>query len=444
MAVSSGRFRALAFGGLLAAALLAACGGGGSSGGMAPTGPTTSPTNPPTNAPPQAATIKHVVVIIQENRTVDNFFAGFPGADTQYPPHYVIDPLFSIWDPNHDYDAFIVDVKGEYPAQALAVVRRSDITPYWDMATSYGFADEVEQSSEGQTYPAHQYLIAGQAGRDAPGGTWTIAQNPFVTGHIVGGCNMAPGSKANQIDLSRPWPGVQTNPIFPCVDYPTIFDRLDAAGLTWRYYTPGDTNNFETGVLGVKHLYDSGEAERHLAIPTESNLCHDIATGKLPTVSYVVNRGPLNDHGATGTNAGPMWIATIANMLGQSQYWKDTTMLVTWDDWGGWYDHVKPRIIDSYEYGFRVPLLAVSPWLRHAGIISHRRRDQTAILHYIETVFNLPSLGMLDAKTDDLSDLFVPLGTIERPLPYTPIPVPTPSSYFCNLPPVAEDDVDTE
>ena len=421
------------------AALLAACGGGGSSGGPGP-----APPVPTATASAALAAVHHVVVIIQENRSFDNMFAGYPGADTRYPPHFQVLPLYSIWDPNHDYDSFVAQYRGEYSTQSLSVVRQSDIEPYWKMAGLWGLGDEVLQSSQGQTYPAHQYLIAGQAGRNAPGGTWTIAQNPFAHGNVFGGCNMNPGSFANQIDLSKPWPSHQTNPIFPCVEYQTIFDLLDRKGLSWNYYTFGDNNNFFTAVLGVKHLYESGEAERHLAMPTEQRLCHDIANGDLPNVSYVVNRGMLDDHGATGTNDGPKWIATIANMIGTSKYWNDTTILVTWDDWGGWYDHVKPRIISSYEYGFRVPLLVVSPWLRRNGLISHVKRDQTAILRYIETVFGLPSLNTLDAKTDDLSDMFVPLGKPARPLTYQPVSVDTPQSYFCNLPMVAKDDLDPE
>jgi phospholipase C len=423
----------------LLCAALAGCGGGGAG---APGG--SGPTPAPTQGPPMTVAVHHVIVIVQENRTVDNLFAGLPGADTQFPPHYTTQPLYAIWDPNHDYDAFIAQYHGDYQQQSLAVVQRSDVEPYWEMAQQYGFADEMLQSSEGQSYPAHQYLIAGQSGRDAPDGTWSVAQNPFPEGNVLGGCDDNAHAWVNQIDLSLPWPAHQTNPIFPCVDYQTVFDLLDRAHLPWTYYTYGATNNFFTAPLGVKHLYESGEAMSHLAVPTESRLCADIAGGTLPAVSYVINRPTLNDHGATGTTLGPHWIATIANLIGQSQYWDDTTILVTWDDWGGWYDHVKPRIVSSFEYGFRVPLLVVSPWLRHRGIVSHVPRDQAAILHYIETVFGLPSLGTLDAKTDDLHDMFVPLGSTARPLPYVSIPVNSPPSYFCSLPPVSPKDVDRE
>ncbi|MBV9647810.1 MAG: hypothetical protein JO043_10130 [Candidatus Eremiobacteraeota bacterium] len=424
---------------LSAAVLVSACGGGGGSSGSG-VGPSTAPSQQQLTA-----AVHHVIVIIQENRTVDNLFAGFPGADTQFPPNYQIVPLTLHADPRHDYDNFVAQYHGQYPEVSYSVVRESDIDPYWQIASHYGFADEVLQSSQGQSFPAHQYLIAGQAGRDGPGGTFTIAQNPFSPPNTpIGGCNQDPTSWANQINLSTPWPGIQQSPIYPCLDYKTIFDLLDTAGLSWKYYTYGDNNNFFTAPLGVQHLYQSGEAESHLAIPTESKLCADIANQTLPAVSYVISRPLLDDHPLTTSLDGPKWVGAVANLVGQSPYWKDTTILVTWDDWGGWYDHVRPRIISSFEYGFRVPLLVISPWLKRPGVISHVARDQTAILHYIESVFHLPSLGMLDAKTDDLRDMFVPLGTTQHPLNYTPVGVGVDPSHFCSLPAASAKTIDRE
>ena len=90
---------------------------------------------------------------------------------------------------------------------------------------------------------------------------------------------------------------------------------------------------------------------------------------------------------------GPSWVASIVNAIGQSQYWDNTVILITWDDWGGWYDHVAPNIYNSYEYGFRVPLIVVSPFARQ-GYVSHVTHDFGSILHFIEEVYNLPRSDM--------------------------------------------------
>jgi phospholipase C len=93
------------------------------------------------------------------------------------------------------------------------------------------------------------------------------------------------------------------------------------------------------------------------------------------------------------------------NAIGASPYWSNTAIFITWDDWGGWYDHVAPQIYNSYEYGFRVPLIVVSPYAK-TGYVSHVTHDFGSILLFIEETFNLPSLGYADARADDLSDCF--------------------------------------
>jgi len=98
-------------------------------------------------------------------------------------------------------------------------------------------------------------------------------------------------------------------------------------------------------------------------------------------------------------------VTSIVNAIGNSPYWSNTAILVTWDDWGGWYDHVAPQILNSYEYGFRVPMIVVSPYAKQ-GYISHVTHDFGSILKFIESTFNLPSLGYADAPADNLSDCF--------------------------------------
>jgi len=165
-----------------------------------------------------------------------------------------------------------------------------------------------------------------------------------------------------------------------------------------------------------------------------------IKTGTLPPVSYVIPQMCTSDHphGASSDPlAGPHWVAAITNAIGASDYWDNTLILITWDDWGGWYDHVKPPIDNADQLAFRVPLLVVSAYPASPGKPDHTRRNQGSIITAIESVFGLPSLGQLDAKTDDLHADFnfrkrVIYGT---PLPEaTPLPGPCLANEYGKVP----------
>jgi phospholipase C len=150
----------------------------------------------------------------------------------------------------------------------------------------------------------------------------------------------------------------------------------------------------------------------------------DIGSGQLPAVSWVIPDGKSSDHALSNNGSGPSWVASIVNAIGQSQYWGNTAIIITWDDWGGWYDHVAPPQLsgNSYEYGFRVPLIVVSPFARPQHI-SHVTHDFGSVLKFIETVFNLPtidpSVGYADSRADDLSDCF---DFRQNPLTFTAVP----------------------
>jgi phospholipase C len=126
------------------------------------------------------------------------------------------------------------------------------------------------------------------------------------------------------------------------------------------------------------------------------------------------------------------------NAVGNSSYWANTAIIITWDDWGGWYDHVSPPIINSYEYGFRVPMIVVSPYARPA-YISHVPHDFGSIVKFVESTFGLQSLGYADAPADDLSDCF---DFSQAPLAFHAFAAPLHASYFLNdhRPPTDPDD----
>jgi phospholipase C len=166
-------------------------------------------------------------------------------------------------------------------------------------------------------------------------------------------------------------------------------------------------------------------------------ILNDIADHQLPAVSWVIPSGPNSDHaGSSRTTGGPSWVAAIVNAIGNSSYWENTAIIITWDDWGGWYDHVRPRkVIDDgyswgsgYVYGFRVPLIVVSPFAK-PGYISHINHDFGSILNLIEEDFGLPSLGYADAYADDLFDCF---DFNQAPLVFRTIGAPLDENHFLN------------
>ena len=210
------------------------------------------------------------------------------------------------------------------------------------------------------------------------------------------------------IDVRTPFPG-ESSKGQACVDIPTIFDLLDANGLSWRYYAP----NHGIGL----HYWSGPDYIRHLAlgpdhaniISPETRVLSDIASGTLPAVSYVIPESCMSDHPWQHTlfkRGGPKWVAAVTNAIGASQYWDSTLILVTWDDWGGWFDHVPPPILNSDQVGFRVPLLIVSAYPANPGVPDHTMRNQASIMTAIESIFGLGSLNQLDSESDDLSNDF--------------------------------------
>lgn len=436
----------------LAILALSACHGSGS-----PYTPTTAPDTTAVsayrNAPgsevpsgPSSSMIDHVVIIIQENRTVDNLFNGFPGADTvrsglnsqgQQVP-FKERPLNWGADIAHSHGTFVTEYDsgkldgfdqagttskscnnhGDCP---YAYVPQSEVQPYFDMGEQYVFGDRMFQGNQGPSFPAHQELISANASIDSNPADPQVSGNPIGTGihGSGGGCDSAPGTLVNTIPL-EPIGAPEGNPIFPCFDRPTLATLLDQAGISWRYYQKSPGKGLWHAFDAIKAVHDGPEINTNVIYPSETILT-DIQNGNLASVSWVTPDGDHSDHsGNVNDTGGPSWVTAIVNAIGQSQYWNHTAIIVTWDDWGGWYDHVPPPIRDNYELGFRVPLLVISPYAK-AGYVSHSQHEFGSILHFTEDVFGLPSLGGSDAIADDLSDCF---DFTQAPRTFQPISAP--------------------
>jgi phospholipase C len=394
------------------------CGGGSSTGTRAI--PSGSPA-PIGGANAGRYGISHVVIVVQENRTFDYLFAGYPGAETastglthdgRVVPLGEIS-LASAYDLNHQLADFVTsydngkmdgfDLVGggglgsghaqtAYPQYGYAP--RSEVAPYWKMAEQYVLADHMFPSQIDSSWTAHQFLIAGQAG-----GT---ANNPNGT---PWGCDAPTGTTVPLLQPNR----TASGGVFPCFTYATIANQLDAKGISWRYYAP-PVNGGDIGGQ-VWSAFDAISAVRygkdwtaHVVSP-ETKFLSDVAAGQLAGVTWVIPDLANSDHAGSKSVTGPQWVASVVNAVGTSQFWGSTAVFVLWDDWGGWYDHVPPPQVDVDGLGIRVPLLVISPFAK-PGLVSHTNYESGSILKFVEATFGLSPLASSDARANALDDAF--------------------------------------
>jgi phospholipase C len=386
--------------------------------------PVTTPTPIPTPVP-----ISHVVVIIQENRSFDNLFQGFPGANTASSGldstgqvvNLVERDLSLPWDVFHTHGTFETEYDNgkldgfdqakvenlggkQYPGSnfAYSYVNHGQIQPYLDMAQGFALSDNTFQSNSGPSFPAHLLMIAGYS-------DWA-AENP---NKIPWGCD---GGAKESVRVVDPSSGKENASVRPCFDTSqiplTLADELDAANLSWRYYAPQEKAPTNYGrnwsafdaIASVRYGPDWSNV-----INPETQVLTDIAAGNLANVTWVVPSAANSDHDGFDKKTGPSWVASIVNAISTSQFWPSTTILVIWDDWGGWYDHVPPQQLDALGLGFRVPLIAISPRAK-TNYVSHVQYESASILAYIEHQFGLAPMAAADSRAGDLSDMFLPPG----------------------------------
>jgi phospholipase C len=400
--------------------------------------------------------IKHVIIIFQENRTPDNLFQHLPGADIasfgvnsvgqRIPLHPA--SFTAHYDIGHSHLAFVTQYNGgkmngwglevnSCPVKLKAIcpfgyVPANENGPYMTMAEQYTFGDRMFQTNQGPSYPSHQYIVSGDS-LALPAYNEEVAENPGKTIHgLGGGCDSPKREMVTLID-SR---GYENQTAYPCFDRPVLPDLVDAKSLTWRYYQDGMGAGLWKAMDSVRHVrYAKGYAN---VISPPDGVLTDIKNKNLANVVWVTPRGSDSDHAGSTGLGGPAWVASIVNAIGNSSYWDSTAILVTWDDWGGWYDHVKPPVRNSYELGFRVPLLVISPYAK-AGYVSHVQYEFGSLLKFTETTFGLGSLGTTDAIANDLTDCF-DFG--QRPRPFKPIPAPSyiPNFSKVSSPPYPDDE----
>ncbi|HEV3091105.1 MAG TPA: alkaline phosphatase family protein [Candidatus Cybelea sp.] len=457
--------------------------------------------------------ITHVVMIVQENRSYENLFATFPNQSGQVygyekvkkggkwvsekvvlkEQHLIPAPDVDI---GHCYYAFVqaydkgkMDGFNEEPhgvcerswtrgtAAGLypyMYVYPSDIAPYWDMAEQYVLADRMFQTQGSSSFTAHQDLIRGGS---ALSGTYGSASSLIDTPtQAPWGCDSPTVSRTDLISLSGKWS--EDNGPYPCTtdfpnysgssNYQTLADLLDAASISWKYYSPCYKDYFQSsscpayeksltlaagGTLNafdvIASVRNGPEWGTNVSMP-ETNIFNDISAGNLAAVSWVVPEDCNSDHlgetnplttGHKACDNGPEWVASVVNAIGESPFWNTTAIVILWDDWGGLYDGAEPptpgggtghQRDDQGGLGLRVPMLVVSPYAKigtgsQGGYIDGTSYEFGSILKYIENNFDLPSLNTTDKRATSIIDAF---DYNQQPRSFSAIPSKLDAHYF--------------
>jgi len=384
-------------------------------------------------APAQAATpagprglktktpIQHLVFVMQENHTFDNYFGTYPGADgtpanTRMPvdsknlqagyvtPWHIGES--TITDLSHNansfkdqfnggkMDGFVsgLNLRRENGRISMGYYDDRDIPYYWNLADHYVLFDRWFSSAPTGSFVNHVYSIMA----------------------------IAPGSE-NPLDVAG-----------QLKDVPTIFDRLQAAGVSWKFYVQNydpsinyrhvqgvgarDSQVIWVPLLNQDRFIDDPKLASHIV--DLKQYYTDLQQGNLPAVSYIVPSGK-SEHPPQYPSGGQRFVKGLIQELMRSSAWNTSALVLTYDDWGGWYDHVVPSPVDATGYGLRVPTILVSPYAREA-YIDHTTLDFTSVLKFIENNWGVAPLSTRDAQANDF------VGALDftqapRPAQYLPL-----------------------
>jgi phospholipase C len=340
---------------------------------------------PPRPLHPGTRPIEHILFVIQENHTFDNYFGtyakadGFPpglkvpvlpGGALTRPPFHFASPLTH--DLRHDWETAHVAMNGgkmdgfvsaEGSVDTLGYYDRSDLPNYWAYAANFTLCDRFFSSLAGPSLPNHLYTVAAQSG-----------------GVIT--------------NMSKPPEGG--------FDFPTLAELLGNSDVTWRYYE-GTKAPKAFGLWNPLPAFRTFMNDASLRARLVPNLEYfrDLRNGTLPAVAWIIPNMPESEHPPHDPQVGMWYVTDLVNALMKSPYWPRTVLVLTWDDYGGFYDHVPPPRLDHYGYGPRVPTIVISPYVRR-GHIDHTQYDFTSVLRMIEDQFGLPPLASRDRHANSL------------------------------------------
>jgi phospholipase C len=358
--------------------------------------------------------IQHIIIMDKENRTFDSMFGAFPGANgatTYVGTDGQVHPL------NHQPDHLIRDISHAPSAARKGIdggkmdgfstiagaiqngvdesdsqLYESDIPNYWAYAQQFTLDDAFFSNIMGPSFPNHLFSIAGE---DA-----NVDDNP---GTLRWGCDSVAG-----LTVEQRAPDGTISHVYPCFDFQTLGDLLDARGINWKYYAPGQDQSgyIWSSFDAIKHIRMGSDWQTHVV--DYRQFAADAAAGTLPPVSWLVEPGNVSDHPPASVCAGENWTVDQINaVMNNAQEWAHTVIILTWDDFGGFYDHVQPPVGPNAAsmYGPRVPAIIISPYAR-PGFVDHTMYTFSSMLKLVEDTFGLPSLTSLDGNSNDMINSF--------------------------------------
>jgi phospholipase C len=394
-----------------------------------------------------AGKISHIVYIVQENRSFDNLFQGYPGADTvskgenSHGQTIVLQPssLKTVYVIDHSADAMFAACNGTGslpgtdcrmngfnneeswdgpPHPQYVYVPHEESQPYFDMAHEWVVADRMFQSQLDESFVAHQYVIAAQAQSSVD-----LPYGPYW------GCPGGSYDTVATITQQRRPDGPQQQ---ACFDYETLGDELDKANLSWRFYAPrygddaGGNGGTWSAYQAVRHIFYGRDWKKDVVSPNWKFIT-DVRAGQLANFTWITPECAESDHLECGGGFGPSWVAALVDTVGASKFWNSTAIFIQWDDWGGFYDHVAPPYEDYDGVGFRVPLLVISPYAK-GNYVSHVQYETASVLRFAEDLYGLGRLATADERaTSPATDCF---DFSQNPRPFIKIKAPHPAQFF--------------
>jgi phospholipase C len=391
-----------------------------------------------------AGKITHIVYIVQENRSFNNLFYGYPGAYTVTEGKdstgrtIKLKPsrLGAFYEIDHSVAAMVAACNGTgklpgtdcrmngfdqewsdggFKNSQYVYVPHDQSKPYFDMAHEGALADRMFQSQLDESFVAHQYVIAAQAAwsADLPSGDW--------------GCENHEAAQVAMITTLRVLSGYQK----ACFNYQTLGDELDKANLSWRFYASrygsGSGNGATwSGYQAVKHIYDGPDWKKDVISPNWKFIT-DVRKGQLANFTWITPVCDDSDHTNCPDDYGPSWVSALVNTVGKSKFWNSTAIFIQWDDWGGLYDPVAPEYKDRDSLGFRVPLLMLSPYVRHDHV-SHVHYETASVLRFAEDLYGLGQMAPADTRaTSPAGDNF---DFTQAPAKFIPVKAPKSPKFF--------------
>jgi phospholipase C len=427
----------------------------GSSGGNQPLAVTSAlPTTPSTILPPSDASliqarakIKHIVVIMQENRSFDQYFGTYPGAEgfpvqngqftvcsndpktgqCVYPYH---DPADKNYGGPHGQTNASADIHGGKMDGFIAQAEsgKSGCQSTNDPACGGSSNTDVMGYHDAREIPNYWSYAENFVLQDhlfEPNSSWSLPQHLFMVSEWSAKCSQAgnPMSCINALQSPQSPPDFGTNakkanPTIPDYAWTDLTYLLFKNNVSWKYYVqtgtqpdcaddaadcpPVHQDARTPGIWNPLPFFDTVQQDGQLQNITDvTNFYKDAKAGALPAISWITPSGPNSEHPMALVSDGQAWTTSLINAVMQGPEWDSTVILLSWDDWGGFYDNVVPPQVDQNGYGLRVPGLVISPYARK-GFIDHQTLSQDAYVKFMEDLF----LGSqrIDPATDGRPD----------------------------------------